>query len=513
MKSVLVAAVLCGSAAATPLLLTPLLRANKTAEARSASAVTAEGIEMGNSGFFTVPTASGERLNNIFTWFQPCSNGCKPDAPFIMWFQGGPGGPGTFGALAEIGSHYVDEAIKLQKRDYSWCADNNCIFIDQPVQTGFSFQTDKAGAFDPKAIEYTATSPQAMAQALEVLTQFFAIWPEYAPAPFYIAGESYAGIYTANFAKVVAAHNAAGGAPAINLRGLAVGDPIMNWKTQMPTYPDTLHGMGVVMQKEREVLRGVMAAAVAALETNCSEAFRQWNSVWQDDAGGGAPGLFYEMTGSSMTENVLLSQEPHEFSQSNAWLAKPATAEAFHYSGIPGSSMDEGGPVYHAMVESGDFCAPSSPIYAALASTLENFDLMVFSSTSDPLLGPPTTEAGVEAVVADFGAASAKAKWEAAKKTVWKVAEADRAVAGYSKCIEGIGPSGNNRFCYVVVRNGGHELPAFQPRVAYDMFRRFVAKAPFDKAGESDAVPNTPQCSGVPPFAGPNGAGVKGCPP
>ena len=33
------------------------------------------------------------------------------------------------------------------------------------------------------------------------------------------------------------------------------------------------------------------------------------------------------------------------------------------------------------------------------------------------------------------------------------------------------------------------------------------------KAGESDAVPNTPQCSGVPPFAGPNGAGVKGCPP
>lgn len=184
MRSALaVAAVLCGSAAATPLLLTPLLRANKTAEARSASAVTAEGIEMGNSGFFTVPTASGERLNNIFTWFQPCSNGCKPDAPFIMWFQGGPGGPGTFGALAEIGSHYVDEAIKLQKRDYSWCADNNCIFIDQPVQTGFSFQTDKAGAFDPKAIEYTATSPEAMAQALNVLTQFFAIWPEYVYSP------------------------------------------------------------------------------------------------------------------------------------------------------------------------------------------------------------------------------------------------------------------------------------------------------------------------------------------
>ena len=71
--------------------------------------------------------------------------------------------------------------------------------------------------------------------------------------------------------------------------------------------------------------------------------------------------------------------------------------------------------------------APSSPIYADLASTLDDFDLMVFSSTSDPLLGPPTTEAGVEAVVADFdpNLNQAKAKWEAAKKTVWKVAEAE----------------------------------------------------------------------------------------
>ena len=116
-------------------------------------------------------------------------------------------------------------------------------------------------------------------------------------------------------------------------------------------------------------------------------------------------------------------------------------------------------------------------------------------------------------MVGAFGAAAAKAKWGAAKKTIWRVAEADKAVAGYAKCIDGVGPSGTNRFCYVVARNGGHELPAFQPRVAYDMMRRFIGKKAFDKTGESAAVPNTPQCGGVPPFAGPAGTGVEGCPP
>jgi vitellogenic carboxypeptidase-like protein len=419
-----------------------------------------------------------------------------------MWFQGGPGGPGTFGALAEIGSWYIDKNLKINERDYSWCATNNCIFIDQPVQTGFSYQTDKAGKFDPDAIEFTATSPQAMKQSLGVLNQFFEIWPEYKKAPFYIAGESYGGLYTSNFAKVVVEANKADPTRAINLRGLAVGDPIINWKAQMPTYPDTLYGMGVVMMKEREQLRGVLAKAVSKLDTDCWGAFQDWNSIWQDDLGGGAPGLFFEMTGSSMTENVLLSAQPDGFSWWNQWLMTDAVQEAFHFSGVPTTSSDEGGPVYHTMVNSTDFCTPSSHIFAELVDTLDNFDLMIFSSTSDPLLGPPTTEAGVEAVVSEMGLAETRAKWELAKKTVWKVTEKEAEVAGYAKCVEKVGPNKNNRFCYTVVRNGGHELPAFQPRTAFDMFRRFMDKQPFDKAGDGASVPDTPQCGGVPPFAG-----------
>lgn len=40
--------------------------------------------------------------------------------------------------MSEIGNWYVDSNQKIRERCYSWCATNNCIFVDQPVMTGFS---------------------------------------------------------------------------------------------------------------------------------------------------------------------------------------------------------------------------------------------------------------------------------------------------------------------------------------------------------------------------------------
>ena len=64
-------------------------------------------------------------------------------------------------------------------------------------------------------------------------------------------------------------------------------------------------------------------------------------------------------------------------------------------------------------------------------------------------------------------------------------------------------PNGNKkRFCYSVIRNGGHEVPAFQPRTSYDLFERFRQGKAWDVSGELHDLPNCPQCSGVEPFAG-----------
>jgi hypothetical protein len=58
-------------------------------------------------------------------------------------------------------------------------------------------------------------------------------------------------------------HNLAlqSGAVHVNIRGMAVGDPVMDNAYQYPTYAATLHGMGVVMEDERDQLAAIFANA------------------------------------------------------------------------------------------------------------------------------------------------------------------------------------------------------------------------------------------------------------
>merc|ERR1712216_732037 len=156
----------------------------------------------------------------------------------------------------------------------------------------------------------------------------------------------------------------------INFVGLAVGDPVLHAEYQWPTYADTLYGMGLVMLDEREQLRTIFANGVAAHkkwaagEGDCWTAFQYWNSVWEDDSGGGLPGKFCSFTGSDNSESVLLGGQPPEFDHWTAFLAQSNVATAMHCNGSPSTSRWEGGEVYHTMVRSGDFCQNSSHLYA-----------------------------------------------------------------------------------------------------------------------------------------------------
>ena len=368
-----------------PLLLSPLIAKGLLDEARKAAAVDLDvpppvghGASLGWSGFMTVPAAAAPpstQDNNIFFWLQPCEKwGCAKDAPFVVWLQGGPGGPGTFGALSEIGNYYVREK-KLNERCFSWCKRANCLFVDQPVMTGFSFPTNASGVYPgDDGIVYTSTSAEAMKDVFGVLTQVLTLFPEFAAAPLWITGESYGGQYISNLGIVIHAHNVRvkaardvkehGQSPEevytspINFVGIAVGDPILNWAAQMPTYGSTLYGMGLLMLDEKAIIDGVMATAVEAVRAgpnyNCTAAFDAWNSVWNDDGGGGLPGLFAKFSGSAETEDAILGFQPFAFKDGEDWLDSPAVKSAMHYENLPQNrSFAEGGAVYAAMVASG----------------------------------------------------------------------------------------------------------------------------------------------------------------
>jgi len=342
------------------------------------------------------------------------------------------------------------------------------------------------------------------------------LFPELAKSPLIISGESYGGLYTPHLAALVVEHNKQATEDAkINFQGLAVGDPCINWEAQMPTYPHTLYGMGVLMADERADLAARMALSVKQLKAgNCPAAFNIWNTVWDDNGGLGPSeghGWFANTTGSFNTENILMGNSPLGWGNMETFWAKPVVRAAFHVNGVPsptnGTAAEVGIKVYNAFVQSGDWCSNSSYLYSQLLrDTSPGIDLMIYSSTADPLLGPPTTEAGIYAILDDAAAHSdsgrqIQASFLAAKKKVWFVnSTIDKQPAGYAKC-SWRGGSDGHRFCYAVIRNAGHEAPGYQPRAAFDMINRFASRRQWDSSGDR-AVPECSECSGVGPFAG-----------
>jgi len=506
-----------------PLLLSNLVGKESTSSLRKRAQINytnkrGEMMDLGYSGFFTVPLNPREgtppvadiRYNNMFFWYQPqekYNSFNQSDTDFIMWFQGGPGAPGTFGALSELGRWYVDPVTNdLKERCFSWGKKRNIFYIDQPIQTGFSFQTDAHGK-PPSVINYTNNTRRAMEQVLEVYLQFRDIFSEIKDSPFIISGESQAGLYCPHMGKVVYDYNTGIYKPKyqtefhpINLKAVMVGDPVMDWSLQMPTYADTLYGMGLIMADERNHIKEIYKKAVPLLSTNCRKAFNLGNQIWNDDDSLKSS-LFTKYTGSTMTENALMPKHPKAFKAATNWLdpknKSNPVPRAMHYEGVPTSSSAEGGNVYEVMVDSGDWCTKSTDIYAFLFLHA-GVDMMIWSSTVDPLLGPPCSEAGVQGIMS-FTNNEVSNRWFTAKKQIWKVNKDDRNIAGYVKAFKN--PHGNNHFYYVVVRNAGHETPAYQPRSAYDMINRFRNRELY-WTQSSHNIPTCYQCSGTGPFAG-----------
>ena len=126
-------------------------------------------------------------------------------------------------------------------------------------------------------VDLTDTSPAAMSQVHDVLTQFLTTFPELKTAPLVITGESYGGLYTPNLGILLAKD------PEINFVKLAVGDPCINAQYQWGTYADTLYGMGVLMKDEREQVRTIMNRGIDKLKAfeagqgTCRADFKEWN--------------------------------------------------------------------------------------------------------------------------------------------------------------------------------------------------------------------------------------------
>ena len=82
----------------------------------------------------------------------------------------------------ELGPASIDKKIRVVDNPHSWNSNASVIFLDQPVNVGYSYS------------DSSVTSTQAASKDVYAfLTMFFDKFPEYAKQDFHISGESYAG--------------------------------------------------------------------------------------------------------------------------------------------------------------------------------------------------------------------------------------------------------------------------------------------------------------------------------
>ncbi|XP_054158424.1 lysosomal protective protein-like [Oppia nitens] len=155
------------------------------------------------SGYLNIPDGK-----HLFYWFVESQTNPE-SAPVVLWLQGGPGGSSLFGLLVENGPFRVDaDGKSLHLNPYSWNSVANMLYIEAPVDAGFSYKDDK---------KYLNNDTTVATDNRLALVEFFKKYPNLQKNPFYITGESYGGVYVPMLAKEIFQTKT-----DINLKGISI---------------------------------------------------------------------------------------------------------------------------------------------------------------------------------------------------------------------------------------------------------------------------------------------------
>jgi vitellogenic carboxypeptidase-like protein len=415
---------------------------NQAALAKSLSLVTGIWNYPSYSGYFTVRPQTG---SNLYFWYFPAQNG-KQNAPLLLWLNGGPGSSSLYGLFQELGPFSVTADAKATvPRNITWNQNYHLIFVDNPVGVGFSFTTSPAG--------YAQGEDVVQEDMYSLLTQFFQVFPELQPCDFYVTGESYAGKYVPAIAAYIQTKNTQSPKIFINLKGVSIGDGMMDPLTQIPGYGTLLYSLGLADDVETQTFVKYENMIVTYInQQRYEDAFWVFDAMLNGDFYP-FPTYFTNITGLTNYFNFLdPDYPPNPFED---FLNQNSTRNALHVGMNAYWS-------YNATVESyflSDWMQSVRPYVTGLLNT-PGFKVLIYNGQNDIILSAPNCENFISTI--NWSGAQ---DFESAPKKLWYYNNSATPV-GYARQTK--------TFTYVVVRDAGHLLPQDQPGPAFDMITRFV---------------------------------------
>ncbi|KAM0853645.1 hypothetical protein ACQ4PT_050941 [Festuca glaucescens] len=192
------------------------------------------------SGYVTVDESNDRRL----FYYLVLSERAPATDPVVLWLNGGPGCSSFDGFVYENGPFNFEHGSspgglpKLQLNPYSWSKVSSIIYLDSPAGVGMSYSSNKS--------DYTTGDMKTAADAHTFLLKWFELYPELQSNPFYISGESYAGIYIPTLADEVVKGTQKDLKPRINLKGYLIGNGVTDMGYDYNSFVPFAHGMGLI---------------------------------------------------------------------------------------------------------------------------------------------------------------------------------------------------------------------------------------------------------------------------
>ncbi|MED6208073.1 hypothetical protein PIB30_041628 [Stylosanthes scabra] len=407
-----------------------------------------------------------------FYYFIESENNPRED-PLMLWLTGGPGCSAFSGLAFEIGpitfkiEEYNGSLPNLVLRPHSWTKVSSIIFVDLPVNTGFSYaRTESASHRTDWSLVY---------QTHQFLRKWLIEHPEFLTNEVYVGGDSYSGIPIPVITHTISQGNEDGIQPWINLQGYLLGNPLTT-RTEKNYKIPFAHGMALISDELYQSLqkncRGEFTNVDIA-NVLCTQDLKSYDDnvsglseshILEPKCEFGSPKPFDVPWKRSLIDNY--SSE----SNNNRLGLPPITCRTYPY--FLSSYWANDGEVHNALgIRKGtkatwERCTydipheediPSSfPYHVRLSK--KGYRALIYSGDHDTMVPYLATEAWIKSlnysIVED-----------------WRPWLTNGQVSGYTRTY-------SNAMTFATVKGGGHTAPEYKPEECLDMYSRWLSRRP-----------------------------------
>ncbi|KAL9586049.1 MAG: hypothetical protein Q9212_001139 [Teloschistes hypoglaucus] len=397
---------------------------------------------------------------HLFYWFFESRNDPEND-PVVLWINGGPGCSSLTGLFLELGPAFIDEDLNVVQNPYSWNSNASVIFLDQPVNTGFSYSSSSV-----------SNTIAAGKDVYALLTLFFHTFPEYAHQDFHIAGESYAGHYIPVFTSQILKYKKRN----INLKSVLIGNGLTDGLTQYDSYRPMACGDGgwpaVLGKSQCQSMDNALPRCKSLIES-CYNSGSVWScvpaSIYCNNALIGP----YQSTGQNpydirvkCAEGTTLCYKQLDWITKYLNQARVLEALGAETNGYDSCNFD----VNRNFLLAGDWM---QPFHRLVPGILEQIPVLVYAGDADFICNWLGNHAWTEALEWPGQKAFNKVPLEDLVLTSdypTTSPEGDKLVRG--RKIGEVKSSGN--FTFMRLHAAGHMVPLDQPEASLEFFNRWI---------------------------------------